>query len=247
MSIKVAVVVFEDARDNIEKDRKVRESEGVPDFKDYTSDKDFGGNVAYDISRMIAEHLEYSGSFKEVTFVDRSSNEITPDLLDSFSNNAYDAVLAGKIKNFFGYYDQRPSSSALAQFGMGLAFGIPVAILTTRVETSEISGPFGTVGEMKEIKINPIAIGLATSAGMMLGSYMESKSERKIERRTQLELRLIDTEAGNIIWRDKVDVDIDEESSYPGINTSKRKQQVAVESLKSAVNEIVRSISNAGL
>lgn len=101
--MKIAVARFPDNRPEEEKDRskrKVAEGESAGDYSDDTdfSDKDMGRGLA----RMTAIHLNESGLFDTVQFVDidRKTAEADPK---SDALKGYDAVLVGDVSHFWGY------------------------------------------------------------------------------------------------------------------------------------------------
>jgi hypothetical protein len=195
---------------------------------------------------MMAAHLTYAGTFEEVRFLDGAS-AATPAVLDSLEQQGVDAVLTGKVERFYGYYDQRPGKQVLAQVGLALAVALPVAILTTSTETKTISGPFGPIGETTEVKTSPLAIGLAAVVGASIGSLIESSSSRRVAGHTRLSLELIETATGQTLWAGITDVQNDEKKSMPGVKTNTRKQEVAVTSLKTAMNDLVTQLAQADL
>ncbi len=235
-SLNVVTVLFDDARDDIEREKDARKDKNEKDTGDYTYDKNFRGNVAHGITTMVVDHLRYAQCFKSISLLDYTNNAVNPVLLDSLASAGVDALLTGEIEHFYGYYDRKPGKEILLGTGLALAFGIPVAIATTTTETKAYG--------FKEVKTNPIAIGLAVSAGSMLGTYLESTGKRRIAWRTMLSLQLISTTTRETLWRGTVDVKQDENNkSMPGINSNKRKQQVAVESLREAVNQLVKKLA----
>ncbi|MBW1804363.1 MAG: hypothetical protein JRJ85_26975, partial [Deltaproteobacteria bacterium] len=231
-AIKVAVAGLDDRRNSIERQKSTREANGAEDAGDYTYDKDFKGIVAGDVTRMLVSHLEYSECFREISALDKETSDLDRVVLDSLADEGVDAVMIGSLENFYGYYDRNQGSEILMQGGLGLAFGTLFAIMTTSRETSE----FGWGGEITEIKINPIAISLGTSGGMMLGSYLESLKKRDTECHTRIAVKLLSTSTGEIVWEETGDASEFEHRAMPGLKNSKRKHELAVSSLKDAIN-----------
>jgi len=241
--IKVAVAKLDDQRNDIEREKSAREADGAEDAGDYTYDKEFKGIVAEDISHMLVSHLEYSACFREVIAINRQSSDLNQLVIDSLKKEGVDAVLVGNLENFYGYYDRNQGKEILIQGGLALAFGTLVAIMTTTKETSD----FGWAGKMTETKINPVAISLGTSGGMMLGSYLESLRKRDTECHTRIAVKLLSTSTGEIIWEGIGDASQFEHRSMPGLKNAKRKHELAVRSLKDAINDIAVKISDAEL
>jgi len=235
--LNVAVLILEDTRDDVEREKSVRKATGDADIGDYTYDSEFGNKVSEDISKMLVKHLEFSHAFEKITLGYEESSSLNQQLLDSLAGDRVDAVLTGKIRHFYGYYNQNTGKQVLFGGGLALAFGIPVGIMTSSTETKAYG--------IKEVKTNPIAISLATSTGFMLGSWLESKGQRKIEWNTMLDLELVSTSTGETVWTGTAEASADEMKAMPGLNTEKRKQEVAVNSLRLAVNDLVTNLSKA--
>nr|MBN2277267.1 hypothetical protein [candidate division Zixibacteria bacterium] len=235
--LNVAVLILEDNRNDIEKVVSARKEAGGTDVGDYTYDRDFGNRVAEDISKMLVKHLEYSHAFDKITLGDKESSRLEQGMLDSLAAEHIDVVLTGEIGHFYGYYNQSFGRQMLFGGGLALGLGIPVAIMTTKTETKAYG--------FEEVKTNPLAISLATSTGLLLGSWIESTGKRKIEWHTQLDLQLINTMTGEVVWQGKAEVYEDDIKAMPGLNTATRKQEVAVNSLRMAINDLVVNLSKA--
>jgi len=234
--LKVAAVLFDDARDDIEREKDARKDKNEKDTGDYTYDKNFRGDVAQGITGMVVDHLRYSQCFDSIILLDYTSSAVNAILLDSLANAGVDALLTGEIEHFYGFYDRKPGKEVLLAGGLALAFALPTAFATTKTETKAYG--------FKEVKTNMLAVDFAASIGAMLGTYLESTGKRRISWRTMLSLQLVSTSTGKTIWKGTVDVNQDEDNkSMPGINTNTRKQQVAVESLREAVNQLVRKLA----
>ncbi|RMD98686.1 MAG: hypothetical protein D6814_07040 [Calditrichaeota bacterium] len=99
--------------------------------EDYTYDRGFKGQVNEAITAMLVKHLAYAKIFNSVTMGSFSSDQVTDEALNKLSKNGVDAVLAGELHHFYGFYDYH----IYKQFGYSLllatVFSIPVAIATT--------------------------------------------------------------------------------------------------------------------
>ncbi|MFZ5979878.1 MAG: hypothetical protein ACOYVF_04540, partial [Candidatus Zixiibacteriota bacterium] len=229
---KIAVCIFNDKRDDIEKQKDTRKEAGDKDAGDYTYDKDFEGEVAFSITDMTAQHLGYAHTFQEVTLLPYRSSAVNVLLLDSLRREGIDAVLTGDVRHFFGYYNHKTGSETFAMVGGSLVPAVLVAFLTTTTEKHDIYMPFGGGGTYEETKVNYVAITAAAFGGGMIGTLLESSSNRRIAWHTRLDLALVSTVTGENLWEGPVENTFDDQSKKPGLNTSKRKQEVAVASLK---------------
>ena len=239
----IAVCVFNDKRDDTEKEKDVRKAEGEKDAGDYTYDKDFYGEVAYSVTEMTARHLGYAKAFQQVTQLPYRSSAVNVLLLDSLRRAGVDALLTGNVTHFYGYYNHKTGSETLALAGGALVPALLVAIMTTKTEEHEIYTPFGDGATYEEVKTNYLAISLAATIGGTLGSYLESTSQRRIAWHTQLDLALLSTTTGDTLWSGIVENRFDDQSKRPGANTANRKQEVAVASLKETVNQLVQDLA----
>ena len=238
--LTVGVVTLIDARAPWERAKKACKSDGIEDCGDYTQDKDFGNHVARDISKMLASHLEYSQAFEDVRILDTEQKSSSPVELQRWADSGADAVLTGRVEHFYGYYN---GGSKVLPVGLCLASALAVGILTIEEETYEISSPTGSSsGSMSTPKVNSVATTLGASAGWAAGSYLESLSKRDNARQTKLTLALISTISGDTLWSGVASSEQDTKSAMPGLNTDNRKYQLAVRSLREAVNSLVAQI-----
>lgn len=232
--MKIQVATFSDKRDAIEKSRSARKDKGFPNSSDYTVDKNFKGNVAESISKMLTEHLAYSEIFTEVKPSAYNSEQINNDILNQIGNAGYDAVLVGDIQHFSGFYDHRVGRQIFYALGLGLGIGIPVG--------------FATISQDDLLRgQNSIEGQIATGVGVSLGFYLESLHKRDIEKHTTLDVRLVSTSTYDEIWSDSFEIHQKEHTSMPGLNSSYRQMELAVTSLRETVNEMVRSLSQSNL
>lgn len=243
-SLAVAVAILNDIRDERENLEDAQEAISADNVGDYTYDKDFKGEVDVSISEMLASHLEYSRSFRKIALLKSNSATLSRPVMDSLGAMGVEAVLTGNIVHFSGFYDQRPMNEALFQVGLGVGIGVAATLLTMEKKTYEISNGFSHSG-MSYPEVNPIASTLGATAGAELGSLIESSSKRDIARHTQLSVSLLSTATSDTLWKEIAEVAEREYKSLPGFNTSSRKQELAVSSLREAVNKIVESLSKA--
>jgi hypothetical protein len=232
-SWSVAVATLEDRRDDSERSKKACKAKGFEDCGDYSYDKEFGGKVAADITRMLTSHLEFSGIFREVTTLSDKKSPLEAARLKSLAANGTEAVLVGRIEHFYGYYDRTTGTTLIPALLCG-ASTLAVGLATMEKETDR----FGSV-EFSTPKMNYMASSVAGSAGWMAGAYLESTSIRRIARRTRLRLALVSTADGDTVWTGVAESYQDEHTSMPGLNSEKRKNQLAVTSLREATNDLV--------
>jgi hypothetical protein len=244
--LKVQVAIFSDKREAVEKEKSERKKSGGADVGDYTYDKEFRGPVDQALSEMLVKHLQYAGVFAEVALSRYRADQISAAVLDSLSRQGIDAVMTGEIKNFYGYYDNNSGRQFLYGFGLGMAIGLPLYLAGTSQESTTFGGPFDRT-EITTTKTNPIPGAIGSSVGLNLGFYLESLHKRNIERHTQFYARLISTSTQQVLWEDALEVQQKDFRAMPGINTATRKYEVAVASLRDAVNQMVRKLGEAQL
>lgn len=240
--LRVQVAGFTEKREPIERKKSARKKQGFKKTGDYTYDKNFNGSVAQEISKMLVSHLDYSNVFSSITLSSYSSEKINAGVLAQLANQRVDAVLVGEIQHFYGFYENDTGRGLLYSLGLGLGIGIPVTIATAEKKTTR----FGS-GEFTEVKINTLASSLGTSLGVSLGLYLDSLHKRNIEAHTRLAVKMIKTSNGEVLWEDTFNIQRKENIAMPGLNTSKRKFELAINSLRDAVNEMVTSLSQADL
>ncbi|MBD3401556.1 hypothetical protein GF420_01570 [candidate division GN15 bacterium] len=244
LPLSVAVVQFEDDRDYTEREKDSREAAGISDAGDYTRDKDFRGQVASEITDMVTKHLRYSGVFEHVTLTAYERSAVNPIFLDSLARSGVDAVLYGRISHFSGYYDHKTGRYVLFVGGTSLAAATVTALLTTKTEKSTVRMPFSSA-QFEEVKVNTTAITAATTLGSIVGAWLESVGKRDVGWHTQLSLELVSTRTGSTLWTATGETTDRKNMAIPGVNTASRKQQVAVQSLRVTVNDLIRELSDA--
>ncbi len=240
--LRVQVASFAEKRGLIERKKSARKKQGFQKTSDYTYDKNFNGSVVPEISKMLVSHLDFSKVFASITLSSYSSEKINAGILAKLANQRVDAVLVGEVQNFYGFYANDTGRGLLYSIGLGLGIGIPVTIATAEKKTTR----FGS-GEFTEVKTNPLASSLAVSLGVSLGSYLDSLHKRNIEAHTRLVVKMVKTSNGEVLWKDTFNIQKKENTAMPGLNTSKRKLELAVNSLRDAVNAMVKSLSQADL
>lgn len=244
--LRVAVIAIADERESAERLKDARKERGDADAGDYTYDSDFKGDVSVEISKMLAKHLQYGQCFENVEFV--TADPRNPSLAENahLRELGYDAVLSGSLKSFYGYYDRNSGR----EFLLGVAIPGSVALVTgfTSVKTEEKSvSVAGSTMVYKETTVDPIMPAVATSLTSIVCSYVESSSSRDIAWQTALSMNLTDLTTGNLLWSDSVSVSDKVHTSMPGLKTSKRKHEVAVASLREAVNLLTARLSESSL
>lgn len=222
--LKVQVVTFSDNRGKVEKEKSARKAKGESDIADYTYDKEFQGVVAYEITKMLVKHLNYSKLFSpQVELASFGYDQISEEKLDYLQKAGFDAVLTGRISHFYGYYDRNIGKQLVYSLPLAIASGLLLSWTTT-------SGNY----EITYYWYGP---------GLALGYYLESLHKRRIEHRTTLIVKLISTTTHQPFWQKNFDVFITGLRSMPGISTERRKYEVSVSSLREAVNNMIMSLA----
>jgi hypothetical protein len=222
--MKVQVAEFTDLRNSIEKDKDERDKTGQSDLSDYTYDTEFQGTVAEEITQMLVDHLNFSKAFSNAIKVEAlSSQDISDTKLDALYISGVEGVLTGDVIHFYGYYDQSLGRKILYAVPLGVASGL---LLNWTFTTAE--------GQYMVYWYGP---------GLWLGYYLESLHSRHIEYQTLLHTKLISTSTHQIIWEEDFDVSFSGEKKIPGINTEQRKFEVAIISLRDAVNKMIADLS----
>lgn len=222
--MSVQLIPFNDIRDPIERDKEARDRTGQSDLSDYTYDSEFRGDVAPEITTMIFEHLNYSWLFsRPVRPVHPQHTAVSQASLEQLSRQGVEGVLTGEIEHFYGYYDQNLGRKLLYAVPLGVASGL---LLNAGVSTEE--------GNYQVYWYGP---------GLVVGYYLESLHDRHIEYRTLLHAQLISTSTQQVIWEKDCEVAYSGVRDMPGINTEERKFDVAVMSLRDAVNVMVADLS----
>ncbi|HEX9975358.1 MAG TPA: hypothetical protein VGD14_25120, partial [bacterium] len=225
LPMKVQVATFSDSRDYVERQKDARKQKGDSDLADYTYDKEFRGEVATEITKMLSDHLNFSRAFNPaVKLTSFSYEDISDAKLDSLQVIGVDAVFTGEIGHFYGYYDRN--------IGRQLLYTVPLAVLSgSLLSLTTTSGNY----QITYYWYGP---------GLVLGYYLESLHKRQIEQRAQINARLISTTSHQVVWQQNFDVFISGKRNMPGVNTEQRKYQIAVFSLRDAVNQLVTSLAN---
>jgi len=220
--LKVKVAAFSDNRDPVEKDKNERKQAGDPDAGDFTYDNEFKGSVADEVTLMVIDHLNYSKAFKPpVTLADASSEYVSDSVLEKLNAEGVDGLLVGELQSFYGYYDQNIGRQLLYELPLAVASGL---LLTWTTSDGMFETTYYWYGP-----------------GLVLGAYLETLHKRRIEQRTKLSLQLISTTTHAVVWQDTFEVYQADKRSMPGFGA--RKYQVALNSLRDAVNDIVTSLS----
>jgi len=243
--LRVAVVPLADERDPVERSKEARKAAGGKDVGDHTSDKDFKGEVVVEISRMAAKHLQYAQCFDRVEFVPLTAADNTQADLTALRQAGFDAVLTGSLRSFCGYYDRSTGRELLWNAALPLSAGLIAGFMSVKTEEKSIGG----IAPMTftETTVDPIIPTVAVSISSLLGGLIESSADRDISWQTSFALDLIELKSGVITWSDSIVVSDSVHTSMPGIKTGKRKQEVAVASLREAVNVLVdRLAASAG-
>ncbi len=243
--LRVAVVVIADQRDEAERLKDARKLRGDADAGDYTYDKDFKGNVSVEISKMLAKHLQYGQCFESVEFVAADSKK--PSLTENVQLRelGYDAVLTGSLRSFYGYYDRNSSREFLLTTAIPGSVALVTGFMSVKTEEKSMGGMFPM--SYTETKIDPVMPAVATSLTSIVCNYVESSSSRDIAWQTALSMNLTDLTTGNLLWSDSVSVSDKVHTSMPGLKSSKRKHEVAVASLRDAVNLLTERLSQSPL
>lgn len=223
--LNVTVAQFSDTRDFLERNKDARKDNGDSDLADYTFDKEFRGEVAVEITKMLARHLNFSGAFDpEAQLASFSYDDLSDSILDSLQSTGVDAVFTGEISHFYGYYDRNIGRQFLYAVPLGVLSGMLLNLTTT-------SGNY----QVTYYWYGP---------GLMLGYYLESLHKRQIDQRAEIHARLISTSSHQVLWQQNFDAFVSGKRNMPGVNTEQRKYQIAVFSLRDAVNELVTSLAN---
>lgn len=241
-SLSVAVAILNDQRDQNERVKEAQKAISDDNVGDYTYDKDFKGGIDESISEMLASHLEYSRSFRRIGLLEYNAAALSRPVMDSLGARGVEAVLTGSIRHFSGFYERRRANEVLLGLGLGVGCAVAATLLTMEEKTYQYCGPGGQSG-LTYVEINPAAGTLAGTAGAILGGLLESSGKRDFSRHTQLSVNLLSTVTGDTLWSETVEVIQREHNSMPGLNGSKKKQELAVSSLREAVNKIVESLS----
>jgi hypothetical protein len=231
--LKVQVATFSDTRDSVERELFARQKEEgysflhivfvQTDLHNYTYDTQFRGDVAEGITKMLIKHLNYSKVFASETMpASFTTAQLSAELLDSLSEAGVDAIMTGEIGHFYGYYEDTYGRELL----YSLLLGVPIGLFL--------------------IDYQPIYY-TWLSISVVLGELLESLHKRSIKQHVKIKAKLISTTTHQPLWEDSFDISSDEQKSMPGFPTTNRRFQVAVWSLRDAVNQMVKSLEKASL
>lgn len=243
--MRVAVVAIADQRDEAERLKNARKQRGDADAGDYTYDKDFRGNVSIEISKMLAKHLQYGQCFESVEFVAADLKKPSLTEYSHLRELGYDAVLTGSLRSFYGYYDRNSGREFLLTTAIPGSVALISGFMSVKTEEKSMGGMFPMT--YTETKVDPVMPVVATSLTSIVCNYVESSSSRDVAWQTSLSMNLTDLTTGNSLWSDSVSVKDKVHTSMPGLKTSKRKHEVAVASLREAVNLLTERLSQSPL
>lgn len=229
LPLRVLVTKFSDMRNSEERIKSLRKQKGYPDYGDYTYDKQFKGEVAEAITTMLVQHLNYSRVFSQVELAPFTSEQLSEEKLTSLSQIGVDAVMTGEIQHFYGYYDTNIFREILYQIPSYLYYFI---------------NPFGFSSDFVDALIH-VSIWITGTIG---GLYLESLHKRDIEWRTKLSVKMIHTSTHDVLWEDTIEIFGKVHQRMPGPGgRPPRKFEVAINSLRDAVNKMVKSLSQVSL
>jgi hypothetical protein len=193
----------------------------------YTIDKGFNGLVAEEISKMVVEHLRFSGVFDSISLASFASEEISDSMLDALHEKGVDAVILGELNHFYGYYQYHP--------GLYWLYGISLSFVSALL--LNFFFPSGTIRYI-----------LCWPPGFALGNYLESLHKRDIRYSTQLSLKMIRTSNREALWEGVFNVSRQLYDKMPGLlSWMSKRYEVAVSSLREVVNNIVTNLVSAGI
>jgi len=236
-SMNVVVLKFDDVRPREERTDSIREQLGQQHISDYTYDKEFNTKVNNGISTMFTEHLNEVGVFMAVKYIPTSFTEMEPRTFDSLHRIGVDAVVTGRIHNFFGYY-QTDAGSILIPTAFMLGLGLPPLFLMSHNQEKTYTF-LGETFTMTEFDKTPILVSQVTMAlGTWIGLTIEGMRERDIEYKTKLSLRLVSTKSRITLWEDSIIVEEKRHKSAPGTN----KFDLAIESFHEATRKLVNGL-----
>jgi len=228
LPLVVRVATFTDSRPEEEKVRSAREAKGGGDVGDYTYDEQFEGQVAGEISKMVAAHLAYVKVFRAVELAPLTpAAAAAPRTLDSLNTAGVDALLVGEVSHFYGFFDQNMPRAFLFMTGLGVASGL---LLNFNVESDG--------GTLNVSWYGP---------GMALGAWLDSRHARRVERATQLKVRLLSTTTHAALWEQTIDVASKTSAPASGFTGGTRKYEAAVGSLVDAVRSMAAGLGRISL
>ncbi|MFH0988473.1 MAG: porin family protein [bacterium] len=222
--LKVEVAPLADKRASVERQKDARDKQGQSDLSDYTYDSEFKGEVSTEITKMMVDHLNFSGIFSPaVKLATFNSRDLTDLRIDSLKQAGVDGILTGDLTHFYGYYDQNIGRKILYAVPLGVASGM---LLNWSMTSGNMQYTWYWYGP-----------------GLAVGYYLESLHSRHIEYETHLHARLISTSTRQNIWEQDFNVSYSGEKKMPGLNSEQRKFEVAISSLRDAVNQMVTGLS----
>ncbi|NPU85912.1 MAG: hypothetical protein HPY65_15660 [Syntrophaceae bacterium] len=222
---KVAVIVFDDVRPDIERYAKSRLENLIEDANFYTEEWAYLNkrgekkvyNVAQQLSRSIADQVREKKLFIKTEFVDVSVADYSKKDKSDLGKE-YDYVLMGKIKHFYGFYKALENTGSS---GTALMIGV-------------VGGVVGG------------AIGGAV-AGAIAGAIVADQNNAlsfKIEGNTALtDIKLMDLKSDRIVWSGEV------RNKFKDIKKeySSNMYKEASYSLRAAVDDLVSKMVKADL
>jgi hypothetical protein len=226
LPLNVAVIKFSDVRPEEERNKSSREKKGYTDLGDYTYDKNFKGEVSEAITAMLIEHVRYSRVFSTVERAKLTSIDLSQEELILLQGEGFDAVMTGKIQNFYGYYDRNIDREFL--------YFIPA--LAAAIASPYIADPYSLTDALAATLVT-VGLGIA-------GPYFESLHKRDIEWKTSLRLKLVSTSTNHVIWEDTLEVFGKVHKSDPGFRGKQNeKYKIVISSLRDAINKMVKSLT----
>ncbi|MGA9115809.1 MAG: hypothetical protein WB626_03445 [Bacteroidota bacterium] len=239
--LDVIVTLFSDLRPEQERSEKARERMGLGDAGDYTHDAEFKGGVAEGISRMVARHLAFTGSFDTVRFRRMDPGDLTDRRLDSLREAGVDAVLLGEVRHFCASY-QTDAVDVLVPAFVFAAIAVPLMISAVQKEPRAADAPWEVPAFSFEKDVLPT---LAGTAGMAAAAALVNLRERDVEWEAETAVELVGTENRRVLWEGTFRSAARERRSYGGFGSNKFERAMAA--LRAVVNQMVRSLEAAPL
>jgi hypothetical protein len=235
-TLSVLVTTFSDIRPMEEQAKLMRERTIFTDIDDYTYNKEFNGKTNEGISRMLSKHLKYSKIFKQVEYANLTEDQLNKSIFDSLNSTGVRAVMIGSVTHFYGYYER----DVAREWFYSLALAIPAVVAGVQIMKNNpqlLENPL--IGDM---------LGFAVGVPMvMIGQLLENSHSRKIGWHTQLTAKLINTSTYNILWQDSATSYNKELAPGKFSISGNSKFNLAFESLRNVVNEMIKSINMSTL
>lgn len=188
VSKKLAVIVFDDMRPDIERSAKARLENIIEDANFYTEDHAYLKNddkkqkydVSQQVSRMIAQHLNQRGLFLKTDFIDARSTEfLDKNKKELFEE--YDLVLTGKIKHYYGFCkmigDIKDDGAAVALLLGGGLLGGALGVVTEQGEYEALPKKIEGYTALTEIKLVDLKSGRILWSGEAVNRFKDTKSK----------------------------------------------------------------------